>query len=415
MKNNKIIFHIDFDSYFASAHRSINPALKNKPIAIAHNHSAAICSSVSYELKRKKVKVGQPKYMVERIEPKTIFIEPDFNLYISLSNQVFEYISRVYTKNIEVYSIDECWLDVSNLVGNKNPLPLAFEIQQAILDFFNLPVSIGISHTKWMAKMATDINKPFGLTYIDTFEDVVKFIHSLPVKDYFGIGESTSKKLQKLNINNVGDLASKNPNDVELYKIFRDRTSSYILDANGEGNDKLDYKHNDLKGIGNEVTFAGLELDTRADIYQILKNLSFKVAKRAQNRNMLAKTVSIVIRNTNGNWFSKQNVLNYATNDENKIYDFAVNLFEKSWNENPIKGIGVRLNNLENEFDSFKQLTIFENSDDTKECKINNIIKDVNIKLKQKALKTGYQYSREKVRKNIQSRYIQDDLVRKGE
>lgn len=412
MKNRKLIFHIDFDSYFVSAHRSTNIFLKHKPVAVSHKPSNSIVSSISYELKNKKVKVGTPKYLVERVEPDTIFVEPDFNLYITLSNKIFEYIAKVFSKNIEVYSIDECWLDVTEETKDLNVFAFAREIQQKILFEYDIPVSIGISHTKWLAKMATGLKKPFGINYIDTFEDVKNTIYPLPIEEYFGIGKSLAAKLKKVGINTIGDLATSSLTNPDLYKIFRSRLKSYIDDPNGEGSDKLTYEHNELKGIGNEVTFSAGTLDNRHDIYATLKMLANKVALRAQNRTKVAKTISIVVRSVEKAWKSKQHILEMPTNDEAVIYDKAVDLFESVWKEEPIKGIGIRLTNLISEFDVFRQLTIFEDDlpQQPSKNKVDNIIDKVNKKLHKKALKTGYQVLRENTAKGIQSRYIQDDL-----
>nr|WP_307923419.1 hypothetical protein [Mycoplasmopsis bovis] len=154
MNNKNIIFHIDFDSYFVSAHRSKDHKLKNKPVAVSNGLSRSICSSISYELKNVGIKVGWPRFMIEKKMPDTIFVEPNFDLYYTTSNNIFDYIASNYTANIEVGSIDECWVDVTSISEGKNPVALARKIQEDIKEIFDIPVSIGISYSKWAAKMA---------------------------------------------------------------------------------------------------------------------------------------------------------------------------------------------------------------------------------------------------------------------
>lgn len=416
MKNNKVIFHIDFDSYFVSAHRSIDSSLKNKPVAISYRPGRSICSSISYELKRKNIKVGWPKFMVEKKVPQTIFVEPKFELYISLSNDIFEYIAQKYTKNIEIFSIDECWLDATEITENKDPVILAKQIQREINNIFDIPISIGISTTKWLAKMTTSLAKPYGVKFTKTIEDVKRDIWPLPIDEYFGIGNETARKLKKIGIKTIQNLATSKELDPELYKIYRKRTKNFIDEPNGEGEDNLTYNHNDLKGIGNEITFSGYSLDIRKDIYSTIKKLAKKVSRRAINRNSLGSVLVLTIRSEQGKWSNKQTKLDPASNDEEVIYNKAIDIFERTWNEKPIKGVGIRLNGLINEFDYFRQLTIFENDneEDSLEEKTNIIIKMVNSKMRKKVLKTGYEFEREKVKEGIQSRFIPDD-AKKGE
>ncbi|WP_029513254.1 Y-family DNA polymerase [Mycoplasmopsis primatum] len=411
MKNNKMIFHIDFDSYFVSAHRSRDIRLKKFPVAVSKGLDRSICSSISYELKNMGIKVGIPKYIIEKKAPNTIFVEPDFELYITLSNHIFDHLAKKYTRDIEIGSIDECWMDVTKLVSKVHPVILARKIQADIKKTFDIPLSIGISHTKWMAKMATGLKKPFGIKFIDIPEEIEVDIWPLDIAKYYGIGEKTAIKLRKIGIKTIGHLARASEFDTELYMLFRQRLKSYIDEANGNGNDQLSYEHNNLKGIGNELTFDRYDLDERREIYKIIKQISDKVSLRARNRNLIASTLTVIIRSSSKIWSSKQMKLVEPTNDNELIYKNAIQLFEKFWKEQPIRGVGVRLTNLINEFDYYKQLSIFETYEvNEQKNKVDNIINNLNKKVGKNVLKSAYQASREKVKESIQSRFVEDDV-----
>ncbi len=411
MNNKNIIFHIDFDSYFVSAHRSKDHKLKNKPVAVSNGLSRSICSSISYELKNVGIKVGWPRFMIEKKMPDTIFVEPNFDLYYTTSNNIFDYIASNYTANIEVGSIDECWVDVTSISEGKNPVALARKIQEDIKEIFDIPVSIGISYSKWVAKMASDLAKPFGVKFIENNADLESQIWPLNIKKYYGIGEKTADKLVKADVKTIGNLARSSELNPELYMIFRSRLSSFINEARGNGTDKLTYEHNNLKGIGNELTFPIYDFYERSEIYRVIKSLANKISFRAQNRNVVGFTLTIIIRSVLKVWKGKQMKLVEPTNDAETIYKNAIVLFEKLWKEQPIRGVGLRLTNLINEFDHFKQLTIFDTYEERQqETKVNNIINDINKKAGKVILKTGYRVSKEKIKESVQSRYLEDDL-----
>lgn len=416
MKTKKTLFHIDFDSYFVSAHRSRDFTLKNKPVGVARTNSRAICSSISYELKNIGIKVGQPKYMIKRKAPDVVFVEPDFSLYINLSNKIFDYIAEKYSKNMEVYSIDECWVDVTANIKNISPVNLAYQIQQDINVQFDIPVSIGISHTKWLAKMATGLGKPFGITLIDNYDDIRRYIHPLKIDKYFGVGKASSVKLKRIGIETIEDLANKNYYDTELNKIFKNKTGEYIDNANGNGTDELTLEHNEVKNIGKELTFPDIDFDSRENIYPVIHDLCNAISKRAKNRNLIAKTITIIIRSTSKVWNSKQYALETPTNDAIILYNKSIDIFEENWNDEPIRGVGVRLSNLISEFSFYRQLSIFE--DDTKDAgtdTVHSFIKEVNAIHKKQILKSGEELLKQKSNKHIQYKFLSEDLLEENE
>nr|WP_307915493.1 hypothetical protein [Mycoplasmopsis bovis] len=264
-----------------------------------------------------------------------------------------------------------------------------------------------MSRLKWLS----DLAKPFGVKFIENNADLESQIWPLNIKKYYGIGEKTADKLVKADVKTIGNLARSSELSPELYMIFRNRLSSFINEARGNGTDKLTYEHNNLKGIGNELTFPIYDFYERSEIYKVIKSLANKISLRAQNRSVVGFTLTIIIRSVSKVWKGKQMKLVEPTNDAETIYKNAIVLFEKLWKEQPIRGVGLRLTNLINEFDHFKQLTIFDTYEERQqETKVNNIINDINKKAGKVILKTGYRVSKEKIKESVQSRYLEDDL-----
>lgn len=410
---DKIIFHVDFDSYFASAHRVLNPQYENKPIAIGKNQRRAIAASVSYELKNKGVKAGWPNFKIIEVEPKTIFIEPNFELYVNLSNKIFDFLAKKYTDKIEVYSIDECWIDMSNLCNEKNAVYVAQKMQAQIKAKFRIPVSIGISYNKFLAKMTTDLAKPFNVLFTHP-SDIKDRIWPLHIEKYFGIGKSTAEKLIALGVDTIGKLAARSKHDIYLYEIFRSQTPKFVNEARGQGSDKLNYQHNELKSIGNEITFLSIDLDDRDEILKILYKLSEKVSLRAQNRNLLGYVITLSLRTTERVWKRQQTTLKFPINDHEKIYEYGAKIFNRIFKDDYIRGIGIKLSNLVSEFEIGHPQNIFEHHQAPLDDKIKLLVKDINNKIKSKALQTGSEFVKDKTKNIVHSRFLNEDMIKKG-
>ncbi len=163
----KIILHLDFDSYFVSAERTIDKSLIGKPVAVSYGGERATVLSVSYEAKKLGLRAPMPLFLAKQKIKDLTIIKPSFGLYTMLSTRVFEHLFNNYTKNVQVASIDECFLDVSDLVSNfEQAKKLSAKIQEDLIKTFDLPASFGISQNKFVAKMSTAINKPYGITVL---------------------------------------------------------------------------------------------------------------------------------------------------------------------------------------------------------------------------------------------------------
>ena len=406
----KIIFHLDLDSYFVSAARTVDSSLENKPVVISTGQRRSIISAASYEAKEKGIYVPMPFYKAKDLIPEVVQVKPDFALYTVLSSKVFELISKQYTENIEVASIDECYIDVTNIWKNYgSPTKLAKHMQNNILKELKLPASIGISNNKFVAKMSTSINKPFGIT-ITKPGDFSKVFWDWDVKDFFGIGKATAPKLRRAGFNTIGDLA--NADEYKLSLVLGKITKSIIKNANGEANDIIDKKMNDLKGIGNSITFQDEDKFHRSDILKILSELTQVVSHRATMRNMLGSVVSVAIKEAGGKEIKskrKQVTLKRSIQTYEDIFKEVTMLFDSLWDERPIKFVGVHLTKLSGMFTSTYQMGIFDN--EVEKSKIEDIVDNINRKLLSKDLLTGKELTLNIKRNQNQTRYLESDRL----
>ena len=210
MNDNKIIFHLDFDAFFAAIEEIKKPNYKNKPLIVGGRTRNSVVSTCNYLARKYGIKSAMPIFQAKILCPQAIILPGDYALYNSYSKKIFNFIKEKFTNICEQYSIDECFLDVTNTIKKyKDVFALAKTIQKAIFNNFKLTVSIGISYNKFLAKMATDLNKPNGITLINKDNFKAKF-WPLPIEKMYFIGKSTAKILKEIGIKTIKDLAQFN-------------------------------------------------------------------------------------------------------------------------------------------------------------------------------------------------------------
>lgn len=401
----KIIFHLDLDCYFASAETSVNPSLKGKKVVVSGKGLRGIIAACSYEARSVGIRAAMPLYKAYELAKDIVVVKPNYELYTVLSSKLFEYISSKYTNKIEVASIDECYIDVTSLVKNYNDaLVLAKKMQTNIMKDLKLPASIGISDNKFVAKMASPLNKPYGIAVLPSHDFLNRFKDE-PLIRFHGVGKPTEKVFHKLNITTIGQLSKADPN--VLFNLIGKLGPTYVEMANGKGSDVILLDRNELKSIGNSLTFQDFDKDNRHDILNILKDLVFRVSHRAKVRNLVGRTISVSIKVSGGHEIKpirKQKILDEKTNDMNKLFKEAVSLFDQLWNEGSIKFIGVSISNLINILDNKMQISIF---DEDKRTNIEQIMDSINDKLGKKSVMSGKDYSQIKGKQQNQSRFLE--------
>lgn len=388
---SKIIVHIDLNAFFVTCEQIKNPSLKGKPVIIGRQGRAGIVSTCSYEARKYGVSSGMPMFKATNLCKNAIIIDGDYQYYRQKSKEFFNYVSK-YAKAIEMASIDECYVDMTNeLKNNSKPTEYLRDFQKGLLNETGLSCSIGVAPTKFLAKMGSDMKKPLGLTIIRR-KDVRKILDPLPIENFWGIGKKTAPRLKELGIETIGDLAKRinDDNDIEIKKELG-KFGTIIKDwINGYGDDNIDSNPFDPKSIGMSET---LMFDTNN--YDELKvdflNIANKVIDKASASRKLANTVQINFKDDSFRTYNRSRTLDKPTIDRDVIIDSVIRLFEKNYDENKmIRLIGVTLQNLVDESDAVIQLSIFDDYEKIKEeCATTLLINDLNRKLKKNVFKTA--------------------------
>jgi DNA polymerase-4 len=292
-----------------------------------------------------------------------------------MSNKLFNLLQK-YSPDIEVASIDECYLDygkVRLLYGDE--LKFAHQLQKIIKEELGFTVNIGIANNKLCAKMASDFEKPNKIHTLYNYE-IEEKMYPLPVGDLFGIGKKTALKLNEIGIYTIGELA--NYNDLKLKRYFKNQAINMINTARGIDNSIVDSTAHIPKGIGHEFTLIN-DTNNKEILYEQLFLLANMTAKRLRNNNKYAKVICVVIKDVFFKRKSHQRKLKNATNTTNEIYKQAKEIFDEFYDNEPIRLIGIRLDNLVDDVEF--QVSLFESYDyRQKEEKIDSVVDDINLK-----------------------------------
>lgn len=355
---SKIIMHIDLNAFFATAEVIRNPALANKPLVVGGTGRRGIVSTASYEARAFGIHSAMPTYMAERLCPNLIILPSDFKLYSRLSREFFDFV-RHYTSLIEIASIDECYADMTETLKNvKNPIEFLANLQKDLYEKTKLKCSIGIGPTKFLAKMASDYQKPMGLT-IFRRRDLAQTLWKLPIKSMYGVGKKTYPRLEKIGIHTIGDLATSESEEVKnLLGKFYFTLKEWVT---GYGSDEVNPEPDDPKSIGNSRTLAS-DTDDYDEIRSMIIYLCQEVSERAQAEKMLGSTIQIVLKNSDFSTINRSITLEKPTNDLGIIYLEAMRLFDKNYQGQMIRLVGVTLANLVAFSEVTTQLSLFDST-----------------------------------------------------
>ncbi len=347
-----IIVHIDMNSFFASCEIKRNPALKGKEIIISGKTNRSIVSAASYEAKRKGIYTTMPYYLAKQICPNAYFFVGDHEYYAQVSEEIFSFLKKRYPL-LEMASIDECYIDMSHC-KIEDPLPYFQNLQKEIYEKMHIPCSIGVSYNKFLAKMASDMKKPMGITFIK-HKDVPTMIWPLKIENMYGIGKASSKKLKEIQIYTIGDLVKSK--ELRVREILGSFYQQYIDNAMGKGISTLDLKKAPPKSVGHSYT---LSFDTEDEdiIKKALYPLCVHVAQRLKELDMLGYTVTLSLKNSQFVLKNKSKKLMLPTNDADKIYLEGMKLLQKLL-QSKIRLVGISISNLIYQKDYYEQLDFF--------------------------------------------------------
>ena len=285
------ILHIDMDAFYASIEQRDNPDLRGKPLAVGFGEKRGVVAAASYEARKYGVYSAMPSTIALRKCPHLIFVMPRFDVYRSVSQQIRE-IFLEYTDKVEPLSLDEAFLDVTiNKKNMRSATLIAKEIKQKIQEQTNLTASAGVSYNKFLAKIASDYNKPNGI-YVVTPQKGESFIEKLTINKFFGVGPATAGKMNVLGIYNGSDL--KKWSEMDLAQHFGKAGLSYYQYARGM-DDREVLTDRVRKSLGAEETF----LDDISDLQIIeeeLDKIAQEVSRRTQKRDFNAKTLTLKVK-----------------------------------------------------------------------------------------------------------------------
>lgn len=373
------IFHLDFDNFFVNCEILKNPELKNKSLVVASDLKNSVISSCSKDLKDQKIRPGMPLHKIPKnLEVK--IIKSDIKFYSSTSEEIFKFIKSRYSIQIEIYSIDEIFFIFKNKIDKESAIKKAKEIQSLIMKNFFIPCSIGVSFSKFSAKMATNLAKNFGIKIVSK-EDFPKFFWHLDVEKFWGIGEKNCKILKDLGIEKIGELAIQDLNNFYLRSKIGIKYIEFLKKANGYNSDFFLLKNPINKSISKTKTFSLKKLELKKDkdfVMSLLKKILEEVFEIKTRSRLLFSVLSVLVREKNRNWKSSQIKIKNSNYEFDKYLKICENLFLKN-EENEIRGIGIKISdlnkkNLDFKNNLFKKDKLFVK----KNYQIEKIIKKIN-------------------------------------
>lgn len=332
--SNRKIIHIDMDAFYASVEQRDNPDLRGKPLAVGGSKERGVVAAASYEARKFGVKSAMASSIAARKCPHLIFVKPRFERYKEVSNQIRD-VFHEYTDLVEPLSLDEAYLDVTeNKPGLKSATHIAKEIRFKIQEKTGLTASAGISYNKFLAKTASDINKPNGL-FVILHEEALDFLKKLPVSKFFGIGKATAEKMKVAGIFTGGDLKKKSLEDL---KLRYGKSGTYYFNI-CRGVDLRSVKPDrERKSISAENTFD-MDITEIDDVLQEIHAISQVVFTRYEKLKKTGKTVTIKIK------YSDFKQITRSTTTEEPIHDLAnlAQLASSLISNEIVKEIGIRL------------------------------------------------------------------------
>jgi len=351
---NRVILHIDMDAFYASVEQMDNPTLKGRPVIVGGTSHRGVVSAASYEAREFGVRSAMPIFKAKQRCPDGVYLPVRMNRYQEVSRQVMEILKR-FSPLVEQVSIDEAYMDISGvdrLLGL--PIDMGLEVKRSIRETTSLTCSIGIAPNKFLAKVASDLHKPDGLTIIPP-EKVPKFIEKLPIEKVPGVGKKTVQTLHKMKVLTLGDV--QNLSERELLK----KTGKFgeRLLALSRGIDETPVlAHMASKSISSEKTLS-VDTNDKEILKKRLLIQSEMVGKRAREKGVKGTTVTLKLKRADFTQLTRRVTIEEATHSTNTIYEQGLKLLAQVKAPTKFRLIGIGLSNLVPVADIPRQLSLF--------------------------------------------------------
>lgn len=348
---DKIILHVDMDAFFASIEQCDNLKLKGKPVIVGGISERGVVSTCSYEARKYGVRSAMPIFMAQKLCPHGVYLKVRYGRYKEISNKIFDILKEV-TELIEPLSIDEAFLDITNNDRFKDGMEAALYIKERVYKQLGLTLSIGISYNKFLAKLASDWNKPNGIKVI-TEDMLPKVLEPLPISKIFGLGKKSVSKLNNMGLFKIEDLY---PLPRKFFVEYFGKQGTDIYERI-RGIDKRELKVNrDRKSYGRETTLK-FNTDDKGDIEEYVNRFCMEISEHLKKNNIFIKTITIKYKTSLFENHTRSKTLGYYTNDFSVIFNVAKDIVEEESFVNGIRLIGVTVSSIKEE--TVEQLTLF--------------------------------------------------------
>ena len=346
-RKHRTVFHVDMDHFFTAVEQRMHPEYEGKPVIVGadpkQGKGRGVVNTCNYEARKYGVKSGMPISRAWRLCPQAVYLRPNYELYMQVSRRIMQILKR-YADSFEQFGIDEAFLDVSSKAVNyKEAQKLAEKIKTEIFKTEGLTCSIGVGPNKLVAKIASDFQKPDGLTIVEE-GSVQNFLSPLPVRKLLWVGRKTEQKLKEMGIHTIGDLARCNPS--LLVEKFGAMGVQYRLMAQGIDNSPVGGSHGTIKSISREHTFEK-DMSDAKKIFETLDRLSREIHEDMVKQNLYFKTITVKVRYEDFETHTHGKTLSFVTNRLEDIQKNARRLLQPYLeSEKRIRLVGVKISNL---------------------------------------------------------------------
>lgn len=335
------IIHVDMDAFYASVEQLDNPELRGKPLVVGGGGERGVVSAASYEARKFGVRSAMSGVIARKNCPQLIFVLPRFSRYKEISKQI-RTIFREHTDLVEPLSLDEAYLDVTiNKKGNPSASLIAEEIRQEIFDKTGLRASAGISYNKFIAKIASDINKPNGQKTIPP-EEAIEFLEKLGIKKFYGVGKVTATKMYNLGIFSGKDLKAKTVDF--LTTNFGKSGAHYYNIVRGIHNGKVNPNHTP-KSVATEHTFSK-NLTSEVFMMERLEKIADELEQRLKKSKLAGKTVTLKIKYSDFTQQTRSKTLQYFVKEKAILLETVKGLLYQEKMKDSVRLLGISVTNL---------------------------------------------------------------------
>ncbi|KOS07025.1 DNA polymerase IV [Flavobacterium akiainvivens] len=337
------IIHVDMDAFYASVEQLDNPELRGLPIAVGGG-TRGVVAAASYEARKFGVRSAMSSILAKKRCPHLIFVKPRFDRYTEISRKIRN-IFLDYTDKVEPLSLDEAYLDVTvNKKGNPSATMIAREIRQRIFEETGLTASAGISVNKFIAKVASDYNKPNGQKTVNP-DEVLQFLEDLPIGKFYGVGKVTTEKMYQLGVFTGKDLKEKT--EEYLTQHFGKAGGYYYHVVRGIHNSEVK-SDRIVKSVGTEHTFNE-NLVSEVFMLEKLEHIADELVRRLQKKKIAGKTVTLKIKYSDFTVQTRSKTLHYFISDKSLIMEVVKELLYQEKPKESVRLLGISLGSLNNE------------------------------------------------------------------